>query len=341
MKPGEEQIKILFRKVLRGEATAEERKQLYHCLEQEHRDKDDDWLLPYEEWADTEETELPAGLKERILAGVLKQTPVQREEQERARSGKIVKMRSWLSRVAIAFLLLMAGWGLFRQQSKPDTKEWIVFTAAKGQHNIMMLPDSSKVFLNAGSQVAFRAGFEGDERCVKLTGEAFFEVKHDPGKPFIVLSDMVSTTVLGTSFNVKAYPEDKSIDITVINGKVKVAQIGKDEKQLAPVILTKGMHVGYVMEDELFNVSNVDALTITGWKDNRLAFEEATLEEICNTLGRYYNVKFSTTTPVVWQHKYSLTFDQLTLDESLEQLRLLGELTIQRKDSIIILRDKH
>jgi len=341
MKLEPEQIKLLFRKVLRGEATAEESEQLLSYLQEEHHDNMDDLLLPYGEWTDAEDDRLPEGLQERILAGILKRGPAQTEGGERGQSGKIRKMRYWFSRVAVVFLLVLAGWGLFRQQSKPESKEWIVFTAARGQHHAMMLPDSSKVFLNAGSQVAFRAGFEGDERCVKLTGEAFFEVKHDPGKPFIVLSDAVSTTVLGTSFNVKAYPEDKSIGITVVNGKVKVAQIGKDEKQLAPVILTKGMHMGYVRGDEQFNVSNVDAFAITGWKDNRLVFEETTLEEICNALGRYYNIRFNTTTPAVLQHKYSLTFDQLTLEESLEQLTLLGELAFERKGSVIILRDKH
>lgn len=340
MKLEPEQIKILFRKVLKGTATADESEQLLNYLEQERHDMDD-LLLPYGEWAGTEDNRLPEGVRERILTSVLKQTPVTGEGLDKTRAGRTIKMSYWLSRVAVVFVLILAGWGLFRKQSKPGNKTWIVFAAAKGERRTMMLPDSSKVLLNAGSQVAFQTDFAGNERCVKLTGEAYFEVKHDPRKPFIVLSDVVRTTVLGTAFNVKAYPEDKSIDITVINGKVKVAQTGKDEKQLTPVILTKGMHVGYQTRDTLFRVSKVDAAAMVGWKDNKLVFEEATLEEICNTLARNYNVKFTTITPVVWQHKYSLTFDQLTLDESLDQLRLLGALTFQRKDSIVVLRDKH
>src|SRR5688572_8298430 len=96
----------------------------------------------------------------------------------------------------------------------------------------LRLPDGSTVLLNEGSKLEYPITFSGDTREVFLQGEGYFDIQHNPSKPFVVKTANVTTTVLGTAFNVKAFPSEKHITVTVTRGKVKVS---KDEKVLGVI----------------------------------------------------------------------------------------------------------
>lgn len=105
----------------------------------------------------------------------------------------------------------------------------------------LILADGTKVWLSPNSKLTYPAQFNEDKRLVRLDGEAFFEVTHDAAHPFIIQSEQVSTTVLGTSFNVSAYKDQKNINITLVTGKVAVAL--KNAKRTNPVIITSNQRI--------------------------------------------------------------------------------------------------
>lgn len=158
----------------------------------------------------------------------------------------------------------------------------VVSTARSSQYEVM-LPDGSRVWLNSGSSIRFPASFTGKERSVELLGEAWFDVQHADKIPFVIHSGDIATSVMGTAFDVKAYPGEQAMIVAVQRGRVKV-QSGN--KLLA--ILEKGRQVK-VMADARYFQSNVDTANIAGWKKGNLYYKDERLADIVADLQRVFN----------------------------------------------------
>jgi transmembrane sensor len=158
-----------------------------------------------------------------------------------------------------------------------------IVTPLGGKYRIV-LSDGSKVVLNSGSKLEFPVGFHGIDRRVKLTGEAYFEVKKDPSKPFIVVSGEAITEVLGTKFNVSSYPEDGEVRTTLLEGKVRFS---RNETQTSE-ILKPGDQA--VLKGQDIQVLSVHPEDFMAWKDNRFVFKNEKLSIIMLQLSRWYNV---------------------------------------------------
>jgi ferric-dicitrate binding protein FerR (iron transport regulator) len=145
----------------------------------------------------------------------------------------------------------------------------------------MTLSDGSKVWLNAGSSVRFPVAFTGNERKVSITGEAYFEVAHDARKPFIVkdINRNAEVQVFGTHFNVNAYDDEPTINVTLLEGSVKVNNTMIKPGQQAQV--GNGVKVA----------SNVDFDEVMAWKNGRFQFEGAGIEEVMRQVARWYDVE--------------------------------------------------
>ena len=165
-----------------------------------------------------------------------------------------------------------------------------------GQKSTIPLSDGSQVKLNSGSKLIFPKLFEGNTREVFLEGEAFFEVEKDPGSPFIVRSGDLVTTVLGTSFNIKAYPGEEAIEVTVATGKVKVQKdAAKDQDNIMAnqeLELTPNQQAVYSLTGDDLTKLEVDAEKYLDWSNGTLHFEETRFEEVIVTLSRWYDVDF-------------------------------------------------
>jgi len=148
------------------------------------------------------------------------------------------------------------------------------------------LPDGSKVWLNKNSKLTFSKIFNKDKRIVKLSGEAFFEVKRDTLSPFIVMTSDALVTVLGTSFNVKANNR-KEVDVTVRTGKVKLESI-KNRNNVILEPFQKG-HLD-IETDKLIKVNDKDLNTLV-WKRKVLIFNDTPLIDLIKDLEQTYNVK--------------------------------------------------
>ncbi len=164
--------------------------------------------------------------------------------------------------------------------------------AANGQQRKLVLPDGTHVTLNAGSAISYPEKFEKNSRKVTLTGEAFFNVKRNEKAPFVITTGDVVTKVLGTSFNIRAYPENKAVQVAVVEGKVKVnAKIGSED-QNACVFLSKSEMATFQQEAGELIVSTYDEKEQIGWKDGMLYFQKADFHSTIVKLERWYGVKF-------------------------------------------------
>lgn len=164
----------------------------------------------------------------------------------------------------------------------------------------VILPDNSKVWLNAGSSLKYPSTFENTSlRTVQLSGEAYFEVTKDKNKPFIVLSNDQKIQVTGTSFNVFAYPEEHMTKTTLVEGQVYVykALKGKENSAYRPIKLSPNEES--VNGQDHWNKYPVDIAMATAWKEGDFYFKNTPVDVLMRQIARWYNVKvvYKTTVP--------------------------------------------
>lgn len=157
----------------------------------------------------------------------------------------------------------------------------------------VMLPDGTRVWLNAASTLKYPSRFSGVERIVELTGEAYFSVAKDPEKRFRVISDGQEVQVLGTEFNVSAYPDDPETKTTLVEGKVRLSTAGKlhgvtrgNDKYVELIPGEQG-----IINGESLTKANVDTALYTAWKSGYFYFNRTPLEEILRQAARWYDVE--------------------------------------------------
>ncbi len=255
-------------------------------------------------------------------------------EQPVARpAAKIVRMNQvWRLAAAAAVVVGVALWWLLgRADGGLDAP--VNYTAASGKIEQISLPDGTLVALNAGSTLTAQAGFGGNDRKVQLTGEAFFEVTHDPKKPFIVEAGAASVRVLGTKFNVRAYPESGSIIAALAEGKVAFS--ANNQK----VQLTPGMEA--VLEKTSGNIQTrqVKANDIAAWRQGKLVFDNVPLVEALETLGRRYGVSVKIETDLAGKQLFS-TFENEPLEAVIKTLKLTYDLDFQLENDTLRVRNQ-
>lgn len=200
---------------------------------------------------------------------------------------KVVPLRRQLLRIAAVLLPLLLLGGGFLYLNNQQQDYLVEITVPYGERQQLILPDGSEVWLNAGSSLYYPETFSEGSRTVKLKGEASFSVSKSDVLPFIVETGNLSVKVLGTVFNVKAYPEDESITTTLNRGKVSI-QTSTDEEH----ILEPDQQLSFSKKSEETVIQQVIAEDVSSWKNGDLVFNNASLEEIIPILERYYNVTF-------------------------------------------------
>jgi ferric-dicitrate binding protein FerR (iron transport regulator) len=223
-----------------------------------------------------------------------------------------IHLQTWLK---IAAVLLLAGtigiWSWNNYSHKLAAQYTFVYNPA-GHLKTVILPDGSKVFLNAATRISFPNKFTAANREVTLTGEAYFEVVHNPEKPFLIYTGKVKTQVLGTSFNVKAYANEPKITVAVISGKVGVVA-GK-----LSALLTPNQTADYNTKDgKLLKSTIADASALKAWTDGALVFRDQAFNEITRTLIRRYNTNIIIQNDHIAEAILNAHFDK---NESLENV---------------------
>lgn len=177
--------------------------------------------------------------------------------------------------------------------SNTRTVSFNTMSTPKGRQFLLLLPDGTKVWLNAASSITYPTAFIGKERTVKMTGEAYFEVAKNPQQPFKVnIHDTAEIEVLGTHFNVNAYANETGIKTTLLEGKVKVVNrepaIGHAAAQQSAT-LTPGQQAR-LSNNQLSVIDNPDIDQVIAWKEGIFNFEGASLREVMNQLERWYDI---------------------------------------------------
>jgi ferric-dicitrate binding protein FerR (iron transport regulator) len=162
----------------------------------------------------------------------------------------------------------------------------------KGQKLTVFLSDGSRIKLNAESSIIYKKPFDENQRIVTLEGEAFFEVAPDKERPFIVKTGEVTTKVLGTSFNINAYPEGKKIDIAVKSGIVTVENTGQKSipQQNKAILLSPSEMARFIKKDARISVMNYNPKEVLGWSEGTLYFNDVTMEEFVSRIERWYGI---------------------------------------------------
>ena len=208
----------------------------------------------------------------------------------------------------------------------------------RGGEFSFLLPDSTTVFLNAESRLRFPDRFvPGSERIVYLSGEAYFDVKRDPRSPFLVCLEHSAVKVTGTSFNVKAYPDDTNEATTLISGTVSMG-IGTTEQW---IVLKPGEQGYYDATRKTLLQQTVDVNYYTAWKDGVFAFYRQPLEEVMKTLGRWYLFDTHYQNEALKSILYTgKIYRHASIREVLHTFELMDELTFDIKGKEVIVRRK-
>lgn len=175
----------------------------------------------------------------------------------------------------------------YENLKNPADKEiaYNTLTTPYGQQFSLVLSDGTKVYMNAGSTLQYPVVFQGPERLVKLTGEAYFEVVHNNKMPFRIQTAGQLIEDIGTSFNVKAYEDENFSAVTLVEGSVKV------QKKLNEVILNPGQQALVYKEKNEISVKVADFDSALAWKNGLFHFKDEKLDVVLKQLARWYNLK--------------------------------------------------
>lgn len=204
-----------------------------------------------------------------------------------------------------------------------------------GQKITTMLPDGTTVTLNADSRLIVPAHFKENIREVNLQGEAYFDVARDETRPFVITTDNIKVEVLGTSFNVKSYGEGSLGSVAVASGKVAVSKVGSLHEK---VDLKPGEKVNFqpkgLSEKIPFNWEEE-----FGWKENILLFKGEDLNEILETLRKWYGVKFHIeTTRIEFNKRFSGRYKDASLKAVLEGLSFVYNFSYSMEGKTVTLK---
>ena len=257
---------------------------------------------------------------------------------------------TWLKWAAILLPLVAISIFYFYTINITDTNQqlaqkdnWINKETTKGQKLSLTLPDGSLVKLNSSSKLSFSKNFmKSDARIVKLEGEAFFEVTKMNGLPFIVETENLSTTVLGTAFGVKCYPYNKVQYVAVLEGKVKVEQTQIANK-VDTVFLIKDQMASLYNDQsghQLLSVENFEKDDILGWKDGILVFKDESLNELIVILEEWYGVDFIIKGNIPLNKKFTGTFKSKPLSKVLEGIGFSSRFDYEIIDSKVLVSSK-
>jgi transmembrane sensor len=241
--------------------------------------------------------------------------------QTRSSGVKVRQLFNRLKYTAAAVVLFLVSITLFwtyHSRTLEERRHFSEVVAPPGQKTMVVLPDSSIVWLNSGSSLKYNGNFNVKDREVVLTGEAFFDVKRNEAKKFSVRTGILSVQVYGTAFNVKNYDDDNFQEITVSEGRVGISDKTRELKQLTP-----GQQAVLNKSTNKLTFSKADPDIVSSWKDNELKFDNTPFDEVVKYLERWYGVSINIDQSMIGKHNYTFKIKTETLTEMLEKIKLM------------------
>ena len=236
----------------------------------------------------------------------------------------------FLKAIAVAgSLLLFLSIGIWSYQNLFAPSDILTFQAAQVPKELD-LPDGSTVWLNSHSELTYKDAMRSRE--LSLSGEAFFEVKENSQRPFIIHSGAIQTRVVGTSFNLTAYPEDSVIAVSVNTGKVEFGR--GDGKGL---VLTEGEKGSFDKRNFELREKQKASPNVSSWRTQNLVFENQKLSQVLEDLEKHFKVSFEVGNSSLQECHFTSSFENPELDRVVEVLEFALEVEVKRVDQIYTL----
>ena len=240
-----------------------------------------------------------------------------------------------LMRLAAVFLIGLGIAYFFLPKQLSQESQLVVHKSNVDQKMEVTLPDGTKVWMNEQTKLTYASDF--NPRLLSLEGEAFFEVVHQSGNPFEIRSKKTKTLVLGTSFNVRAYPEETFVEVSVKSGKVAFQENEKKEKSL---ILKAGDAGTFNEQKQTLVKSDKQQINMASWKTEELNFDNTTMAEAIPTIARYFGKEIKLSNPKLKNCHITGRYHQPTLKQVLDVLAFSLDLKIEEKQNHFILTGK-
>lgn len=231
---------------------------------------------------------------------------------------------------AILFIpLLLASVWLFYNQQKTTHQQFAIqeITSPPGIRSQVVLPDGSKVWLNAESTIKFQVPFQENSRNIDIVGEAFFDVAKNPDQPFFVQSGKVQVKVLGTRFNYKAFAEDETIEVVLEEGKIAL-NLQNDSKN-KETVLRPGDRAVIEKQSSKTIVKNENINKYIAWHTGKLVFDNSPMSEVAQLLERWYGVEVMVQDSEIMNYRFTTTFENESLFQVIELLGLSSPIQIK------------
>lgn len=232
----------------------------------------------------------------------------------------------WIFRSAVAACLVISLAFIYslylqkKEKEQPVTAtnlhSYATFEMPKGKHGSIVLPDGTTVTLNAGSSLRYPSHFSQSDRVVQLSGEAFFEVTKDSLRPFSVRTIRNSVKVLGTKFNVKSYPSDRLVTVSVKEGKVRFSDLNNSKRHVILIAGEKAVQE----KGKTFNKTHANLSALAAWTQNSLAFDDEPMSGVIKTIERWYDVKVEIRTSMLRGFHYTGFYADPPLEVICKQL---------------------
>lgn len=247
------------------------------------------------------------------------------------------QIRRWIFRAAAILIPFILFIGLYLQvDSRVDLfadSTYNEIIVPNGEHRQIIFQDGSKVFLNSGSKVKFPQKFGLSERKIVFEGEGWFDITENKNRPFIVDLKKMKVQVVGTTFNIQAYPEDKNIVVSLETGSIELSS-----STFYPFLLKPGEKATYNPISGRYIVTRPKDITwSSAWKDNTLVFENSPLSEVIATLSRKFDIRFIVKDSSALKYNYTLITNQGELPAVLKELEKITPVRFKiETDEIVI-----
>ncbi len=246
-----------------------------------------------------------------------------RSSEMRSDSHRRKRYPKYIYGVAASIILLITAYFHFQLSKKErqhsEVSQLRVATEF-GQRKTIQLPDGTIVKLNIGSSIEYPEKFEEDLRKVRLSGEAYFDVAKTKNQPFVIQSSELMTEVLGTSFNVSAYPENDTIAVSVVSGLVKISNEAGDVELLSP------SDMGIFNKNSKTINKRIYDPEVLSWYHGILIFKNEPLPKVFEKLERWYGVEFEFEEGISLEGTYSGKYQNKSLELILEGISLTAHI---------------
>jgi len=312
----------LIKRYLDGTATEPERTQIINWFNDLKGEKELQ-ELSRQYWDEIPGNIADEEYDESIILGRIYREIKMKEANERPRPKGLVRLMNFLVKTAaVLFIPLLVLYFSRDNIRKNDTVSEVTYSeiySPLGSRTMFYLPDGSKGWLNGGSYLKYAEDFPGKTRAVSVRGEAFFDVKTNPKKPFVVSGKNLSIIATGTSFNVLAREEEQETEIVLLEGKLEIYRNTLTGQELINTSVP-GELLHYIPQSTGSFIQKVDVDKYVSWTKGKLVFREDPFTEVVKRINRWYNVNIIIKDKILESYKYVATFQDETLDEVLKML---------------------